>query len=130
MRAAATVLQVLPVRRGERLGYRQYRSARDGWLVMVAGGTAHGVGLQAPRAVRGLRPRARALARSGLAAMNRVRSPFTWDGRRPWFAEPPHVLVSMLMLPRDTDPPKPGMELAADLRYTATRFDRITLSLA
>lgn len=129
-RAAATVLQVLPVRRGERLGYRQYRSARDGWLVMVAGGTAHGVGLEAPGAPRGLLPRARALARSGLAAMNRVRSPFTWDGRKQWFAEPPHMLVSMLLLPRDTEPPKPGMELGAELRYTATLFDHVTLSLA
>jgi alanine racemase-like protein len=128
-RAAATVLQVLPVRRGERLGYRQYRSARDGWLVVVAGGTAHGVGLEAPGVPRGLLPQTKALARSGLAAINRVRSPFTWDGRRQWFAEPPHMLVSMLSLPRDTEPPKPGMELGAELRYTATLFDRITLSL-
>ena len=129
-RAAATVLQVLPVRRGERLGYRQYRSARDGWLVMVAGGTAHGVGFEAPWVPRGLLPRAKTLARSGLAAVNRVRSPFTWAGRKQWFAEPPHMLVSMLLLPRGTEPPKPGMELGAELRYTATRFDRITLSSA
>jgi alanine racemase len=128
VRAAATVLQVLPVRRGERLGYRQHRSARDGWLVMVAGGTAHGVGLDAPRALRGLRPRAKSLARSGLAAVNRVRSPFSWDGHRQWFAEPPHMLVSMLLLARDTQPPKTGMELGAELRYTATQFDRIALS--
>jgi alanine racemase len=130
LHAAATVQQVFPVRRGERLGYRQYRSARDGWLVIVAGGTAHGVGLAAPRAVRGIMPRARTLARSGLAAMNQVRSPFTWDGCKQWFAEPPHMLVSMLLLPRDTEPPKPGMELIAELRYTVTRFDRIALSLA
>jgi hypothetical protein len=37
------------------------------------------------------------------------------------------MLVSMLLLPRETDPPEPGEELAADLRYTETRFDRITL---
>jgi hypothetical protein len=97
---------------------------------MVDGGTAHGVGLEAPGARRGLRPRAKTLARSGLAAMNRVRSPFTWDGRKQWFAEPPHMLVSMLLLPRDTQPPEPGMELDADLRYTTTRFDRVTQSLS
>jgi hypothetical protein len=129
-RAGATVLQVLSVRRGERLGYRQHRSGRDGWLVMVAGGTAHGVGLEAPGAPRGLLPRAKTLARSGLAALNRVRSPFTWDGRKQWFAEPPHMLVSMLLLPRGTEPPKPGMELGAELGYTVTRFDRVALSLA
>jgi hypothetical protein len=129
LRAAATVLQVLPVRRGERLGYRQHRSARDGWLVMVAGGTAQGVGLEAPRLPRGLRPRARTLARSGLAAINRVRSPFTWDRRKQLFAEPPHMLVSMLLPPREIKPPEPGTELAAELRYTATRFDRVALAL-
>jgi Alanine racemase, N-terminal domain len=123
--AAATVLQVFPVRRGERVGYRQHRSAHEGWLVVVAGGTAHGVGLEAPRAVRGLAPRARTLARSGLAAANRFRSPFSWAGRKQWFAEPPHMLVSMLLLPRGVRPPVPGAELAADLRYTATHFDRI-----
>jgi hypothetical protein len=31
------------------------------------------------------------------------------------------MLVSILTLPRHTDPPEPGMELAAELRYTATR---------
>ena len=127
LRAAATVLEVLPVRHGERLGYRQRRSTRDGWLVMVAGGTDHGVGLEAPRALRGLLPRAKTLARSGLAAMNQVRSPFIWDGRKQWFAEPPHMLVSMLVLPRDTVPPEPGTELAADLRNTTTRFDHVIL---
>jgi hypothetical protein len=127
-RAAATVLQVLPVRRGERLGYRQYRSGRDGWLVIVAGGTAHGVGLEAGWAPRGLVPKAKTLARAGLAMMNRVCSPFTWDGHRQWFAEPPHMLVSMLLLSRETRPPLPGTELGAELRHTATRFDRVTLS--
>lgn len=127
-RAASTVLQVLPVRRGERLGYRQYRSGRDGWLVMVAGGTAHGVGLEKPGAARGLLPRARTLARSGLATVNRVRSPFTWDGHKQWFAEPPHMLVSMLLMRHDTKPPSPGAELEAELRYTMTRFDRIALT--
>jgi hypothetical protein len=121
------VLQVLPVRRGDRFGYRQYRSPRDGWLVMVAGGTAHGVGLQAAGSRRGLRPAARTLARYGLAAMNKVQSPFTWAGRRQWFAEPPHMLVSMLLVPRGTQPPEPGTELDAEVGYTMTRFDRVTL---
>jgi hypothetical protein len=128
LRAAATVLQVVPVRRGERFGYRQYRSPRGGWLVMVAGGTAHGVGLQTAGTRHGLRPAARTLARSGLAVMNKVRSPFTWNGRRQWFAEPPHMLISMLLLPASTTPPEPGTELDAELAYTMTRFDRVTLN--
>jgi hypothetical protein len=127
-RAASTVLQVLPVRRGDRLGYRQYRSGHDGWLVMAAGGTAHGVGLEAPRAPRGILPRTRALARSGLATVNRVRSPFTWNGHKQWFAEPPHMLVSMLLLRRGTQPPRPGTELDVEVRHTITRFDRVALT--
>jgi hypothetical protein len=127
-RAASTVLQVLPVRRGERLGYRQYRSGHDGWLVMAAGGTAHGVGLEAPGSSRGVLPRTKALARSGLATMNRVRSPFTWNGHKQWFAEPPHMLVSMLLLRRGIEPPRPGVELEVEVRYTITRFDRVALT--
>ncbi|MGH3417527.1 MAG: alanine racemase, partial [Actinocrinis sp.] len=65
LRAAATVHQLIPVRRGERLGYRQERCAHDGWLVVVSGGTAHGVGLEAPKTLRGVRPRIRSMARSG-----------------------------------------------------------------
>jgi hypothetical protein len=127
-RAASTVLQVLPVRRGERLGYRQFRSAHDGWLVMAAGGTAHGVGLVAPGALPGILPRTKALTRSGLATINRVRSPFTWNGRKQWFAEPPHMLISMLLLRRAIEPPRSGAELDADVRYTITRFDRVVLA--
>jgi hypothetical protein len=125
LRAAATVHQLIPVRRGERLGYRQDRCAHDGWLVVVSGGTAHGIGLEAPKTLRGLQPRVKALARFGLATVNRVRSPFSWDGRKQWFAEPPHMLVSMLLLPRHVEPPWPGAELTVELRHTATGFDRI-----
>ena len=125
LRAAATVQQAIPVSRGDRLGYRQNRSARDGWLVVVSGGTAHGVGLEAPKTVRGLSPRIKSLVRSGLASMNLVRSPFCWQGRKQWFAEPPHMLHSMLLLPRHVEPPWTGTELTADLRHTATVFDQI-----
>jgi len=123
--AAATVLQSFPIRRGDRIGYRQDRSAHDGWLVVVSGGTAHGVGLEAPKTLRGLGPRVRALARYGLASANRVRSPFSWEGRKQWFAEPPHMLVSMLLFPRRVEPPWAGAELMAELRHTATSFDRV-----
>lgn len=123
--AAATVLQVIPVRRGERLGYRQDRSAHDGWLIVVSGGRIHGVGLEAPKRLRGLAPRVKALARTGLAVANRARSPFAWAGQKQWFAEPPHMLVSMLLLPRRVEPPWPGAELPVDLGLTVTHFDRV-----
>lgn len=125
--ARATVLDTFPVRRGDRIGYRQTRSRQDGWVVVVSGGTVQGVGLEAPRTLRGLGPRAKELLRYGLAAANRTRSPFSWQGRKQWFAEPPHMLVSMLYLPKQVCPPEPGSELPAELRHTLTHFDQVVM---
>lgn len=127
VQARATVLDTFPVQRGDRIGYRQARSRQDGWVVVVSGGTVQGVGLEAPRILRGLAPRAKELLRSGLAAVNRTRSPFSWQGRKQWFAEPPHMLVSMLYLPRQAEPPQPGTELPAELRHTSTHFDQVIM---
>lgn len=120
-----TVQDVTPIRRGERYGYRQRRALADGHLVVVSGGTSHGVGLEAPKAVRGVAPRAKNAARAGLAAANRALSPFTWAGKQRWFAEPPHMQASLLLLPANVPPPAVGDELDAELRSTTTYFDRI-----
>jgi len=125
--ARATVLDVLPVSRGERIGYRQNRLRHGGWVVVVSGGALQGVGLDAPRTLRGVAPRAKEAGRSGLRMMNRALSPFSWAGRRQWFAEPPHMSISMLYLPEQIEPPEPGSELTADVRYTATHFDRVRM---
>ena len=125
--ARATVLDVLPVAKGERVGYRQVRLWQGGWVLVVSGGTVHGVGLEAPKLMRGLLPRAKEIGRSGLRAVNRTLSPFSWQGRRCWFAEPPHMSVSMVYLPGTQSPPRPGAELTAGLRHTATHFDRVAV---
>lgn len=46
-----SVLDVTKVAKGERFGYRQQKAASDGYLVVVAGGTSHGVGLESPKAL-------------------------------------------------------------------------------
>lgn len=120
------MLDVLHVGKGDRIGYRQGRVRRGGWIVVVSGGALHGIGLEAPRTLRGMAPRAREIGRSGLRMVNRALSPFTWANRRQWFAEPPHMSISMLYLPEDVSPPEPGSELTAAVRYTATHFDRVT----
>lgn len=120
------VLDVTRVARGDRFGYRQHRAPSDGHLVVVAGGTAHGVGLEAPKAMHGVMPRAKGVARAGLATMNRNVSPFIWAGKKRFFAEPPHMQVSILFLPSDVAPPAVGDELVAILRHTTTHFDRVT----
>ncbi|OIV37519.1 alanine racemase [Mangrovactinospora gilvigrisea] len=119
------VLDVVPVAKGERFGYRQHKAPSDGHLVVVAGGTAHGVGLEAPKAVAGLAPRAKGIARAGLATVNRTLSPFLWQGKQRWFAEPPHMQVSILFVSSETQPPQVGEELPARLRHTTTTFDRL-----
>lgn len=119
------VLDVVRVAKGDRFGYRQQRAASDGFLVVVAGGTSHGVGLEAPKALHGVMPRAKGVARAGLATVNRNLSPFVWAGKQRWFAEPPHMQVSILFVPSDVAPPQVGDELVAHLRHTTTQFDRL-----
>ncbi|KRV47300.1 alanine racemase [Wenjunlia vitaminophila] len=119
------VLDVTRVAKGDRFGYRQQRTSSDGHLVVVAGGTSHGVGLEAPKAMHGVMPRAKGVARAGLASVNRNLSPFVWAGKQRWFAEPPHMQVSILYLPADVAPPAVGDELVAQLRHTTTHFDRL-----
>jgi alanine racemase len=122
--AKAHVLEVHPVRRGERFGYRQRRVPTDGHLVVVSGGTAHGIALEAPSHVANLRTRAKVLATSGLEAAGLALSPFYVGGQRRWFAEPPHMQVSVLFLPTSIQPPDVGDELDVNVGMTITRFDR------
>ncbi|WP_431043258.1 alanine racemase [Streptomyces sp. P1-3] len=120
-----SVLDVTRVSKGDRFGYRQQKVASDGYLVVVAGGTSHGVGLEAPKAMHGVMPRAKGVARAGLATVNRNLSPFVWAGKQRWFAEPPHMQVSLLFVPSDAPAPQVGDELVAYLRHTTTTFDRL-----
>ncbi|MCU7823689.1 alanine racemase [Kitasatospora sp. DSM 101779] len=125
LHAAATVLDVTAVAKGERYGYRQHKAPSDGHLLVVTGGTAHGVGMEAPKYLHGMLPRAKGLARAGLAAVNRTLSPYAWAGRQLWFAEPPHMQVSILFLPGELKPPVIGDELPLTVRHTTTHFDRV-----
>jgi hypothetical protein len=123
----ATVLDVHSVRRGERVGYRQRRVAGDGHILVVSGGTAHGVGLEAPTAAATVRQRAISLAKGGLDAAGMALSPFTIEGKQRWFAEPPHMQASMLFLPSSVPPPAVGDEVGVDVRMTTTDFDKVSM---
>lgn len=124
--ARGTVLDVHRLAAGTRYGYRQRRAHRESWLVVVSGGTAHGVALEAPRTVRGPVARAKQLAAGSLAAANRSLSPFRWEGRARWFAEPPHMHVSLLLIPTSVRAPAIGDELPCEVRMTTLHPDRIT----
>ena len=117
-RATSTVLDVHRVRRGERAGYRQRKVPGDGWVVVVSGGTANGIGLEAPTAATTLRQRLTAVAGGGLAATGRALSPFELDGRKRWFLEPPHMQSSLIFLPAGSAPPAIGDEVPVTVRMT------------
>lgn len=125
---SGTVLAVHPVRAGDRAGYRQRRVPRDGHLVVMTGGTAHGVGLRAPTSAATARHRAAALAKGGLEAVGLALSPFRVADRKRWFLEPPHMQVSLLFLPGSAEPPDVGEEIPVEVRYTTTSVDRVVIT--
>jgi Alanine racemase, N-terminal domain len=127
LRPRATVLEVHELARGDRYGYRQRQAPRRGHLLVVSGGTAHGIGLEAPGGASALRDRAARMARGGLDAAGIALSPFTVAGRQRRFAEPPHLQVSMVLVPSGTPLPAVGDEVDVQVRYTATAFDRVEL---
>ena len=123
----AQVLDRHQVARGERVGYRQRPMPRDGYLLIIAGGTSHGIGLEAPKAHSGAIQRGKSLARGGLEAAGFALSPFTIDGKQRWFAEPPHMQASMIFLPAGAHAPEVGDSVDAAVRFTTATFDAIIL---
>ena len=128
LRVRATVLDVHAVERGDVFGYRGRSAPKAGHILVVSGGTAHGIGLEAPTGDTSIRARAATLARGGLDAAGFVRSPFSIDGKQRLFAEPPHMQASMLFLPAGARVPEVGDEVDVRVRFTTTSFDRIVVS--
>lgn len=128
LQVTATVLDVHPVDRGDIFGYRARTAPKSGHLLIVSGGTAHGIGLEAPTGDQSIKARAATLARGGLDAVGFVRSPYSIDGKQRLFAEPPHMQASMLFLPSGARVPAVGDRIDVRVRYTATTFDRIEIS--
>jgi alanine racemase len=124
----AAVLDVHPVERGDLFGYRGRSAPKAGTILVVSGGTAHGIGLEAPPAAESLRQRAVTLAKGGLEAAGFVRSPFSIGGKHRLFAEPPHMQASMLFLPHGAPVPEVGEEVDVRVRFTTTTFDRTVVS--
>lgn len=128
LQVRSTVLDVHPVRRGDVFGYRGRSVPVAGHIVVVSGGTAHGIGLEAPTGGATWKDRAARVARGGLDAAGLVRSPFTIGGKRRLFAEPPHMQASMLWLPHGTGVPEVGDDVDVRVRFTTTAFDEIVIS--
>ena len=123
--ASGTVLAVHPLTTGTHVGYRQRTGPKDGTLVVVSGGTAHGIGLTAPTPAASVRQRIVTAGTGALDAAGRALSPFTWAKKQRWFAEPPHQHHSMVWLPHDCVLPQIGDQFSADVRFTTSHFDAV-----
>ncbi|RMB61396.1 alanine racemase [Tessaracoccus antarcticus] len=128
LETTATVLDVHRISRGERLGYHQTKAPRDGFIVIVSGGTAHGIALAAPVPQRSLRQRGVTVAEGLMAAAGRTLSPFTIAGRKRPFAEPPHMHSSMLWMTGAEPGVEVGDEIPVTCRMTTTSFDEVILT--
>lgn len=124
----ATVLDRHQVARGERVGYRQRPMPRDGHLLIIAGGTSQGIGLEAPKASAGAVQRGKSLAKGGLEAAGFALSPFTIDGKQRWFAEPPHMQASMVFVPASAAVPEVGDTVEVAVRFTTATFEAVILA--
>ena len=83
--------------------------------------------LSAPRSVRGVTARLKLAGEGTLEAGGRALSPFYVAGKRRWFAEPPHMQVSMIWLPSGVAPPVVGADVPVDVRMTTATFDEVIL---
>jgi alanine racemase len=128
LRVRSRVLDVHHVERGDVFGYRSRTAPKAGTILVVSGGTANGIGMEAPTGGASLRDRAATLAKGGLDAAGFVRSPFIIDGKHRLFAEPPHMQASMLFLPHGARVPSPGEEVDVRVRFTTTTFDETLVS--
>jgi hypothetical protein len=108
-------------------GYRQRGITSKHRLLIVSGGTAHGIGLQAPRSNVTLKQRLVAILSGVLEAFDYSLSPFVINGKQRWFAESPHMNVSMLKLPASSSAPKVGSTISAQVRMTTTNFDCVVI---
>ena len=115
--ATATVVDRHHITSNERIGYRQKRVGK-GWLLVVAGGTSHGIGLEIPTG--GVKSLIKAILR--LFGWNP--SPYSWNGRVLPFAEAPHMHNSLLIL-KGGNPPEIGEEIGLTVRFTTTTFHEV-----
>lgn len=124
LRVTGTILAVHEAGLGhEAIGYTQTDSHGHKKVIVVSGGTSHGVALAAPANVNSVRKRGIAIAEGVLEAMGKVKSPFARGGDKLVFAEPPHMHASMLWC--EDSSVVVGEEIDCTIRNTTASFDAI-----
>ena len=123
LRATGTVLAINELGDHTHVGYRQVDGHGHKNVIIVSGGTAHGIAMSSPTHTNSLRKKAVAMAEGLAQVTGKVRSPFHINGDHFVFAEPPHMHVSMLWTTR-TDLAV-GQHIEVNVRNTTTTFDEI-----
>jgi len=123
LQATGTILQIHEVLHRQTVGYQQIDSGNNQRLIVVSGGTAHGVAMAAPSNASSLRKKGVAIAEGISQAIGKVRSPFSYRGKNLDFVEPPHMQVSMLWSNDKTI--SVGDTLDCNVRNTTTNFDSV-----
>ena len=122
--ATGTVLEIHELTGDhEHVGYRQVDGHGHRRLLVVSGGTAHGVALAAPASRANARAKAVAIAEGFGQALGKVRSPFKLNKKNLAFAEPPHMHVSLLWC--EDRKVQIGDQLECTVRNTTATFDQI-----
>ncbi len=120
----ASVLDVHHLPGGTPMGYRQHSTLRARTILIVSGGTTHGIGLAPAGPDPGVVPQGVALLKA-LSSCLLAPSPFYIGGHQASFAEPAHLHVSAIVLPRRANPPAVGQQIPVRVRMTLTRFDQV-----
>lgn len=122
---SGTVLEIHNFELGDHthVGYRQVDSHGNKRLLVISGGTSHGVALSAPSAPTSLRRRGVSVAQGVLEALGKVRSPFSFNGEVLTFAEPPHMHVSLVWTENTNI--AVGDHIDCAIRNTTAHFDLI-----
>jgi alanine racemase len=123
LKIRGSVLEVHELGDHQHVGYQQVDGHGHKRLVVVSGGTAHGVALAAPLQRTTIRKKGIAVAEGLAQAFGKVKSPFSYHGANLLFAEPPHMHVSLLWT--DDLSLKVGDQLDCNVRNTTTAFDVI-----
>ena len=115
--ATASVIDRHELSSGERVGYRQ-KAPGNGWLIIAAGGTSQGIGLEVPSI--GVKN----FIKSLLRLFGWSPSPYSWSGKTLSFVEAPHMHNSLLFMKSGT-PPEVGEEIGLNVRFTSTTFHEV-----